>query len=205
MDSAIVTENSILTAPNLSPTPTIASSASSSSSISFSTILRYGLIFLILAFLGFNIFTYLGKTSDFLVNLFSPLLALFGYGVAETAKQTIDVTSTGVTGLVNVAAGTATGGINALQNTVDKKARRERKSMDAALSNATSALTFADTPLPDDAGSRTQASKAKSKAGYCYIGEDRGFRSCINVGEGDSCMSGDIFPTMDQCINPNLR
>lgn len=62
-----------------------------------------------------------------------------------------------------------------------------------------------DEPLPDDAGSRTQASKAKSKAGYCYIGEDRGFRSCIQVGDNDKCMSGDIFPTMDVCINPALR
>jgi hypothetical protein len=60
-------------------------------------------------------------------------------------------------------------------------------------------------PMPDDAGSKTQASKAKGKAGYCYIGEDRGFRSCIQVGEADMCMSGDIFPTQDICINPNLR
>jgi hypothetical protein len=60
------------------------------------------------------------------------------------------------------------------------------------------------TPFPDDATSVTQ-SGGRSKSGYCYIGEDRGFRSCINVGENDECMSGDIFPTMDICINPNLR
>jgi len=60
-------------------------------------------------------------------------------------------------------------------------------------------------PQPDEAGSATQSTRAKSKAGYCYIGEDRGFRSCIAVGENDTCMSGDIFPTMDRCINPNLR
>ena len=60
-------------------------------------------------------------------------------------------------------------------------------------------------PVPDDAGSSTQASKAKSKAGFCYIGEDRGFRSCIKVGESEKCMSGDIFPTQDLCINPRLR
>ena len=60
------------------------------------------------------------------------------------------------------------------------------------------------TPLPDDATSVTQGA-GRSKSGYCYIGEDRGFRSCIKVGENDQCMSGDIFPTMDICINPNLR
>jgi hypothetical protein len=60
-------------------------------------------------------------------------------------------------------------------------------------------------PLPDEAGSRTQMSSAKSKSGFCYIGEDRGFRSCIKVSEGETCMSGDIFPTEAVCINPSLR
>jgi hypothetical protein len=63
---------------------------------------------------------------------------------------------------------------------------------------------MAPIPLPDDATSVTQGG-GRSKSGYCYIGEDRGFRSCIRVGENDQCMSGDIFPTMDICINPNLR
>jgi hypothetical protein len=38
------------------------------------------------------------------------------------------------------------------------------------------------------------------KSGYCYIGTDRGFRSCIRVGENNTCMSGDIFPSMDVCV-----
>ena len=44
-----------------------------------------------------------------------------------------------------------------------------------------------------------------SGMGFCYVGEDRGFRSCIKVGKADKCMSGDIFPTQDVCINPSLR
>jgi hypothetical protein len=43
------------------------------------------------------------------------------------------------------------------------------------------------------------------KKGYCYIGEDRNFRSCVKVSQHDICMSGDIFPTREICINPNLR
>ena len=60
-------------------------------------------------------------------------------------------------------------------------------------------------PQPDNSSSRLQATKPTSKTGHCYIGEDRGFRSCIEVGEGDICMSGDIFPTREICVNPNLR
>jgi hypothetical protein len=44
-----------------------------------------------------------------------------------------------------------------------------------------------------------------SKSGWCYIGEDRGFRSCVEVGQNDQCMSGDIFSSKEICVNPNLR
>jgi len=59
-------------------------------------------------------------------------------------------------------------------------------------------------PEPDDATSNTQSNRT-GKAGFCYIGEDRGFRSCIEIKENDVCMSGQIFPTSDICVNPNLR
>ena len=57
----------------------------------------------------------------------------------------------------------------------------------------------------DDSGSVMQRSKGSSKAGWCFIGEDNGFRSCIKVNESDKCMSGDIFPSKDICVNPSLR
>ena len=55
----------------------------------------------------------------------------------------------------------------------------------------------------DDSSSSIQ--KGTSKAGFCYIGEDRGFRTCEEVGMNDTCMSGEIFPTRDVCVNPSLR
>jgi hypothetical protein len=55
----------------------------------------------------------------------------------------------------------------------------------------------------DDSSSNIQ--KGTSKSGFCYIGEDRGFRTCQEVGVNDTCMSGDIFPTRDVCVNPTLR
>jgi len=43
------------------------------------------------------------------------------------------------------------------------------------------------------------------KSGWCYVGTDRGFRTCAQVSAKNKCMSGDIFPTNDLCINPKLR
>lgn len=41
--------------------------------------------------------------------------------------------------------------------------------------------------------------------GYCYVGKENNLRHCAKVSSKSKCMSGDIFPTMDLCINPKLR
>ena len=41
--------------------------------------------------------------------------------------------------------------------------------------------------------------------GYCYIGKINNSRYCAKVSSKNSCISGDIFPTMAVCINPNLK
>ena len=59
------------------------------------------------------------------------------------------------------------------------------------------------TPSPDLSNEADiQLSK---KAGYCYVGTLNKKRTCIEIDEDDKCMSGDIFPTRDICVNPNLR
>jgi hypothetical protein len=62
-----------------------------------------------------------------------------------------------------------------------------------------------NTVVPDDSLSRIQASNGSGKAGWCFIGEDRGYRTCSEIGVNDKCMSGDIFPSQEICMNPNLR
>jgi hypothetical protein len=80
-----------------------------------------------------------------------------------------------------------------------------KQQLNDALNNATPNYTPEPGYSADDSYSSIQKSKSSSKSGWCYIGEDRGFRSCIDVGENDKCMSGDIFPTSEICVNPNLR
>jgi len=74
--------------------------------------------------------------------------------------------------------------------------------LDKALNNFTQPLSG---PSADDSYSSIQANKSSSKSGWCFIGEERGYRSCVEVGENDICMSGDIFPRKEICINPTLR
>ena len=83
------------------------------------------------------------------------------------------------------------------EETSREKQRQEsvRNALEYALKN--------QNPVADDATSRLRIPRTKS--GYCYIGEDRGFRSCIEVTRDMKCMSGDIFPTRAVCVNPRLR
>lgn len=77
----------------------------------------------------------------------------------------------------------------------------ELSSLDAMLQSAASAAP-GSLYSADDSNSCVQT---KGKAGWCLIGEDKGVRNCIKVGANDTCLSGDIFPNNQICVNPNLR
>lgn len=51
----------------------------------------------------------------------------------------------------------------------------------------------------------TNSIQSRSKIGFCYVGNDRGYRSCMEIDEMDKCVSNQIFPTRELCINPTLR
>lgn len=196
---------------------------STESSYSIWSIISFIMIILIVWVLLFNFFN-LGKVTDWIESF----LKFIGYSSSETIKKTATVGAAGITGSANVVSGTLTGGVDILEKglnlTPEEKVRAQnqkqaqvtalyppplrpndvQKTEESAVLSSGLANLKKMTPMPDDATSVTQSS-GRSRSGYCYIGEDRGFRSCIKVGENDQCMSGDIFPTMDICINPNLR
>lgn len=91
-----------------------------------------------------------------------------------------------------------TGMADARQNTLERALNDAEQHM-----NAHNNLIQDSGIEPNSAYSSIQPSTGES--GYCYIGEERGYRTCAPVGVNDVCMSGDVFPTNDVCINPNLR
>lgn len=173
-------------------------------------------------------------TATVFEQYFAPILKLFGYNVLETTKQTVTNTATGTKAGVDIVANTATGTINAIeqpgynptsgtsvgvptttvqgksasstlpvQNNIQKAGANidqwQQGSLEKALSNASQE---ANQVKPDDSQSSLQTS---GKSGWCYIGEDQGIRACAEVGVNDMCMSGDIFPSQEICMNPRLR
>ena len=180
------------------------------------------ILILILAFLGFNIFVYLAKGTQDITNFFGPLLEkIFGTGLS-TAGQVVDVSAEGTKAVVSETANVINSGLTTVQNitpngfgansslpnqsiksSIPQSDIKENNSLNKAL-NSQQNNNFNNDYEANEASSSIY-SGGSGKAGWCYIGEDRGYRTCAKVGVNDICMSGDIFPTNELCINPNLR
>jgi len=190
------------------------SNASTQGGISF---WRYLIVFLILVFLSINLVLFLIKPTNVdITHLYDPLITFsdthFNTNFGSKIK-TSEITPAVTTKAKNNSA------LNKIEKALEIKPAINKIDGGASASGTSAAGTTQASnlmtpvknykklpviPEVDDSTSRIQM-KPTSKAGFCYIGEDRGFRSCIDVGEGDVCMSGDIFPTEAICINPNLR
>ena len=216
--------------------PSIDTSTASSSGSFFSRIswVWWLVIIMILAFLGFNIFLYLAKGTQYLTNTFGPLISLIssvsGNLAANTTKQVVSTSATGTKAGVDVAANSVNTGVTALQQVGSNIQGAESSSTITGTAPATTQpVAMQNNPLnnalnagsqqqqqqqqqgsqnssyqADDSYSRIQSSNSSGKAGWCYIGEERGVRSCSQVGANDTCMSGDIFPSNEVCMNPNM-
>jgi len=212
---------------------TMSSDTSSSGDSFFSNLTwQFWLTFIfILAVFGINVFAYLSDTADVaakgtdqVVNFISPVLKFFGYQTLETTKQTVNVSATGTKTTADIVADTTTSSINNLEGTVTPATQKPMKIQKAAgnidnaatvtklnaiedehvdaLDIALSSAKNSKDVLPDDAQSSIQYS---GKSGWCFVGKDRGNRICTSVGVNDQCLSGDIFPSQEICMNPSLR
>lgn len=176
----------------------------------FRNILFIILLVFLLSFLGFNIFTYLSDGTNFLTNLFGPIFSTTGEVVGDATKNVVSTASSGTqqivqTGsdttknVVDVAATGTTSSIGFLQDRLKKTASVVNPENSNILTDNVNKKIDKTDSQPEPV--RTQA----LQQGYCFIGKINDTRHCAKVNERQQCMSGDIYPTMDICVNPNLR
>lgn len=168
-------------APGSSPSKTIGG-------IDKKKILMYSGLIILLAFLGFNVFKYLGGATTKITDIFKPILAFFGKGVTKTVGTTVDVGAKGTKGIVDATKNTVDSGLHALEDKMEDKEENEEKNKKVRKDK---------TPEAAPARSNTKS------GGYCYIGSEDGVRSCARVGSKEECMSGDLFSTLQECKDAN--
>lgn len=192
-------------------------------------------IILVLAILGLNIFIYLAQGTQLLAETSKPVIGFLSYFFGDTlidaTKTTIDTSATGAKAGIDVTAGAVTTGLDVVQGAAkgvtgqenrqgstknaskfseedeNEQQQEQANSLNQTLNQAKNETANNDNSgyQADDSYSSIQGSRGGGKAGWCYIGEERNVRSCIQVGADDQCMSGDIFPSQDICVNPSLR
>jgi hypothetical protein len=211
----------------------VTQSSSGSSMSSFQWILIFLAIIFFLAFIGFNVFTYLSKGTDKVTHFFHPVFDLFSKSFGGTIKEVATTSTTGIETGANISTGVVKGaalggmkGLQLSQDELDSAASSSSSSSSQETDNnhlhsslQTSSGNSSGSSggngssgssggggnnkyTPDDSFSSIQTS---GKSGFCYYGSDNGIRYCSEIGAGDKCVSGQIFPTREICINPNLR
>jgi hypothetical protein len=156
----------------------------------YKTILIFFLIAIIILFTSLGIFFYdfvsnflystgwfIGKTSDI---------------VANTGEATIDIMNDAVQSGSDllIKASKKTSADNVIKTDNNVKQESERKTPQE--------------PSPDSATNPIQKPIASGKTQWCLVGEYQGRRGCIEIGDSDKCMSGQVFPSQYTCLNPNF-
>lgn len=219
--------------PTYTPTTTYGTTAGTGSTFLGMSVTTWIIIFLVLAILGYNIFAYLAYGTKYFSDTFGPYIryigGLIGNGAANATKSVTNTADTGAKAGIDLVAGTVDSGVNVVQQTagavtgataassltgsqktnsnapVSSQGTTPNNPLNDALKHANPQNQQPGPFAADTATSTIQSNKSSSKSGWCYIGQEKGYRSCLQVGENDTCMSGDIFPSQEICVNPSLR
>jgi len=192
------------------PSPVIFNENNQSQLISNNKIIIILSVLLILSFLGINILDVVSNIIKAIIAVLGPpvgqLLAVFGYTsgtlinkgadvVSDTAKLGIDIAEGTVQDIGNILISASSGSVptNLTQiNPLDIKLNQDKQ------------ISKPKQPSEDTTENPIQKPISASKSGWCLIGEYENRRGCIEVGEQDKCLSGQIFPNQKMCLNPTM-
>lgn len=172
---------------------------------------KFWLVFgIVLAYLYIELSkTSVGKTiNNTFYLIFGKILELFGVTTKNIADTTASGTKTGID-IVNSVFDTT---VSAVTNTtssdkysyLNDKSGQTQYSFGSPSSNNNKVKNVTVVTKPTDSFKEYEINST-GKLGYCFVGESNGTRTCAEVGANDVCMSGEIFPTKDACINMAVR
>ena len=206
---------------NNSPPSTSFSSSSSSGFNSVSDdssmfsnkngIIIFLLILVILSFLGINMLAISGNILEEMSKIFGPtfknVASILGYSTGELVETTADVGADAAKLGIDIAEGSVHS-VGKLLKTASEQGLNDniKKNLELSLSRPKpTANTPEKSPEPSQSADSIHRSISSKKGGWCFVGEDAGTRGCVSVDEHDKCMSGQIFPSRESCINPSIE
>ena len=187
------------------------SSSSSSNPINLTNILILVLIILVVfSYFGLNLLTILGNSfqnfSDVTAPFVKHFLAAVGYSTGEVINKSADVTSDAAKLGIDIAEGTVQNIGDLLKkgaSELDGNAK-EKKPLEQKINSKSEPKKKPDEVKPDTGENPIQKPISSAKQNWCLVGEYQNKRGCVAVTESDKCLSGQIFPSQQMCLNPTL-
>tara|TARA_B100000900_G_scaffold404765_1_gene413533 strand:- start:2476 stop:3264 length:789 start_codon:yes stop_codon:yes gene_type:complete len=170
------------------------------------------LVVFIILLLGMNIYTFITKKQDALTYYFGDF-----FGIEQESKKEHTPTSENTSNeedildenneiLLDEKTQTMTD-VDAEKDARDDKLQPSKLSM--AIESRENNVNENDIEDAEKANKNFKANNlsvnVNKKSGYCYLGTDRGVRTCVEVGDDEVCMSNEVYPSMNTCVNPSLK
>jgi hypothetical protein len=178
-------------------------SASSSSGYSKNVIIGVLVFILVLSFLGINLLYLSGNVLNYLNDLFGPfvsnLLSLFGYTTGTIINKTADVVGDSAIFGIDVAQDAVQNIGNLLKKSSQDLDTQTKQSLDSTINTG---FQKPGEPSASDSKNPIQNSISSKKSSWCLVGEYKEKRGCIEIADGDKCLSGQVFPSQKLCLNP---
>jgi hypothetical protein len=168
------------------------------------------LFLLILSMIGINLLQITGNIIEDIADPLGPLvrgiLSSIGFTAGNLLKGSADVVAGTVDTGVDIAKGTTYSIGDLLINTAKPGIDYSKQfSLSDALGIPKLQMqqqTSAPQPVQSSEPTVTPISTQKAKAGWCYIGDFKGVKGCVEITDHDKCMSGQVFPSKEACFNP---
>ena len=164
---------------------------------------------LIFSFLGINLLVVLGNLLQTIVKIFSPLitqiLSVFGYTAGTILDKTEDVATTVAKAGIDIAGGTVQSVADLLKKgSIDNVNPQAINELDRSLNSKVSRQPnySYNEPKPDSSVDPIQKPITYDKNVWCLVGEYEGKRGCVEVDDANKCLSGQVFPNEQMCLNP---
>jgi hypothetical protein len=154
--------------------------------------------------IGVNLFQYTGNILDLVVNLVRPIIGSFLSAVAYITGITLNTTTDVIGDTAKTGIDIAEDTLQSVGNILIDASKRDHKTEVSEKIESSENDEPKEEPEPDSSEASIQNPITAKKMNWCLVGDQNQRRSCASVQDARKCMSGEIFPTHESCLNPNL-
>jgi hypothetical protein len=205
---------------SLSSPASSASLPTSENNVVNSSFLTYFLaaifVIFVLSILGINIFIYLAKgtqsTTDFIENTASKLDPYIGPFFSNIIKFILSIfvvgyeTTLGGQSAAEFSAGVVGSGLTALKpSSLTPTSVKETQPSSSPNQEMTPQMQayYNEQQQQQKEQQEYVPNTSNSTNGWCYVGEDEGYRSCLEINPSTtSCASGQVYSSQQKCLQP---